>query len=185
MLGVQSTSSLRSNSLATSAVEGRDWVYQRLAATTAPVIVDVGPGEGTYSILGRHLRLDAKWIGVEVYHPYIARYHLDQKYDEVIIGNVVDYDFPDQPFVVLLGDVIEHLTYTEAVELLILVHELADEIMVSVPIVESIQGEVDGNCHEAHLHQWSFEEMEAMLPGCESWRGDTVGRFWWKKKYKL
>lgn len=171
--------------MATSAAEGRDWIYARLFETHTPYIVDVGPGEGTYSILGRHLRLDAKWIGIEVHAPYVERYHLDQKYDEVIVGNVlhINWDlWPHNPFTVLLGDVVEHLPYDNACLLLKCLLRNATEIMVSVPIVESIQGEVDGNCHEAHLYQWTFEEMEAMLPGCESWRGDQVGRFWWKRQ---
>lgn len=171
--------------MATSAAEGRDWIYERIGRTTTPTIIDVGPGEGTYSILARHLRLDARWIGVEIHQPYIERYHLDQKYDEVIVGNAFHLDWeqwPARPFTVLLGDVIEHLPYDQAVDLIHCFLRNASEIMVSVPIVESIQGEVDGNCHEAHLYQWTFEEMEAMLPGCESWQGGTVGRFWWKRQ---
>lgn len=170
--------------MATSGAEGRDWVYQRIARTTTPVIVDAGPGEGTYSVLGRHLRLDAKWIAVEIHKPYVERYHLEQKYDEVIVGDISRQFFhhwPYDPFTILLGDVIEHMEYRTAVELIRTLLMNATEIMISIPIVESIQGEVDGNCHEAHLYQWTFEEMEAMLPGCESWRGAMIGRFWWRR----
>lgn len=168
----------RWRALATSGSEGRGWVYERIARTSTPAIVDVGPGEGTYSILGRHLRLDAKWYAVEIHEPYVERYHLDQKYDAIIIADVMSFPFPAEPYTVLLGDIVEHLPYEKAVELLEYVKANATEVMVSVPIVESIQGEVDGNCHEAHLYQWTFEEMEAMLPGCESWRGHMIGRFW-------
>ena len=167
--------------MATSGSEGRDWVYQRIARTTADIIVDVGPGEGTYSILGRHLRLDAKWYGVEVFTPYIERYHLLQKYDGIFEMSITEFFAPLVPYVIFFGDVLEHLPYEKAVEILGYHLEYASEIMVSIPIVESIQGEVDGNCHEAHLYQWTFEEMEAMLPGCESWRGAMIGRFWWRR----
>lgn len=167
--------------MATSASEGRDWIYERIRRTTTPLVVDVGPGEGTYSILGRHLRPDAKWIAVEVYEPYIERYHLEQKYDEVINRSVLHFPSPAPPYTILFGDVIEHLEYEKAVEILQYHLLTASEIMVSIPIIESIQGEVDGNCHEAHLYQWEFEEMENMLPGCETWKGSTVGRFWWRR----
>lgn len=170
--------------MATSAAEGRGWVYEHLAQTTAPVIVDVGAGEGTYSILGRHLRLDAKWVAIEIYHPYIERYHLDQKYDEVVSGDATRIDWgrwPDQPFIVLLGDVVEHMYHHDAVRLLERLHRNATEIMVSIPIVESIQGTVDGNCYETHLHQWSFADVEALLPWTDTWKGDQIGRFWWKR----
>lgn len=170
--------------MATSAAEGRGWVYERIARSSTPVILDVGPGEGTYSILGRHLRLDAKWIGLEIHEPYVERYHLEQKYDEIVIGNVlhVNWDkWPERPCTVLLGDIIEHLPHLDAVRLMHRIRRNACEVMVSIPIVESIQGCVDGNEHEAHLHQWSFEEMKNLLPGCETWRGDTVGRYWWRR----
>lgn len=164
----------------TSAAEGRGWVYDRIAATTVPVIIDVGPGEGTYSILARHLRLDAKWIGVEVHRPYINRYRLAEKYDDIWQMDVRDVEWPVmERFAAILGDVIEHLPRQDAVELLGLLKAKASHLMVSVPIIESCQGEVDGNPHEAHLHQWSFGEMSTLLPGAESWRGDIVGRWWW------
>lgn len=168
--------------MATSAAEGRDWIYERIRRSTTEAIVDVGPGEGTYSILGRHLRLDAKWYAVEIYTPYIERYHLEQKYDHVYPIGVEEYPGPEEDtYLILFGDVIEHLPYDRAVRLLEFFKKDATEIMVSIPIIESIQGTVDGNCHEAHLHQWTFEEMEKLLPGCESWRGATVGRFWWRR----
>lgn len=165
----------------TSAAEGRDWVYERIKRTTTPTIYDVGPGEGTYSILGRHLRLDAEWIGVEIYEPYIERFNLLEKYDEILVKNVLDVEWPkDRPFTVLLGDVIEHMPYWQAYNLIATLQERADEIMVSLPIIDSPQGAVNGNEHEAHVHQWAFEDMEALLPTAESWRGEILGRFWWR-----
>lgn len=168
--------------MATSGSEGRDWIYERIRRSTTQAIVDVGPGEGTYSILARHLRLDAKWYAVEIHRPYVERYHLEQKYDRVYPMNILEYPGPEEDtYTILFGDIIEHLPYEDAVRVLEFFKKDATEIMVSIPIVESIQGEVDGNCHEAHLYQWTFEEMEAMLPGCESWRGAMIGRFWWRR----
>ena len=155
-------------------------MYERLARTTTPTIVDIGPGEGTYSILGRHLRLDANWIGVEVYEPYIDRFSLREKYNEIVVSNVLDYQWPTEPFTVLMGDVIEHLSFWHAYSLLEMLKAKATEIMVSLPIVYSPQGPVHGNDHEAHLHDWDFESMKELLPGCESWQGEILGRYWWR-----
>lgn len=168
-----------------STSDGRGWVYDRIGRTTAPVIFDGGAGQGTYSILARHLRLDAKWIALEIYEPYIERFVLTEKYDEVL--NVDLRDWPtDEPipesYVLLLGDVLEHMTRDEAVELLDYHKQYADEIMVSVPIVYSPQDSCFGNDHEAHLHHYHFEEMLALLPGCESFRGVQVGRYWWRSE---
>jgi hypothetical protein len=165
----------------TSNPEGKHWAYERIARTVAPIIVDVGPGEGTYSDLAHETRPDALWIGVEIFEPYVEKYGLRGKYDEIAIADAREYAFPQRPFVLLAGDVIEHMPYDDAVELLNRAKSAADEIMVSVPIVEFCQGEMGGNAHEAHLYHWGFEEMAAQLPGCETWRGEVVGRFWWKR----
>lgn len=165
----------------TSAAEGRGWVAERLAATTSPVIVDVGAGEGTYSILGRHLRLDARWIGLEIHPPYVERYRLMEKYDEVHLCDVRRYSWPERGFVALCGDVLEHLPHADAITVLEALVARADAVMVSLPIIESIQGAVGGNVHEAHLHQWTFDEMHRLLGGCDAWRGEILGRFWWTR----
>jgi 2-polyprenyl-3-methyl-5-hydroxy-6-metoxy-1,4-benzoquinol methylase len=49
-------------------------------------ILDVGPGQGTYSKLIRHLgyRMDA----VEVWAPYVDEFRLREHYDNVYIENI-------------------------------------------------------------------------------------------------
>ncbi|OYN80434.1 class I SAM-dependent methyltransferase [Mycolicibacterium sphagni] len=159
--------------------EGRDWAVDRIAATTTPVVVDIGCGEGTYSDLARGWRADAHWIGVEIHAPYVDRFELTRKYDEVVIADARTYSFPREPFTLLAGDVIEHLTRPDALAFLARARAAAAEIMVSVPIIDYPQHGHDGNEHEAHLDQWTFDEMADQLPGCDTWRGDVVGRYWW------
>lgn len=156
-------------------------MYERIKRTTTPVIVDIGPGEGTYSILARHLRFDARWIGVEVFDPYIERFSLREKYDEIVVANVLDYQWPTEPFTVLMGDVIEHLSFWHAYNLLEMLKTKATEIMVSLPIVYSPQGCVHGNEFESHLYQWDFESMKEIMSPCESWQGEVLGRYWWQR----
>lgn len=165
-----------------STSDGRGWVSDRIAKTKAPVIFDGGAGEGTYSVLARHLRWDARWIALEIHEPYVERFLLEHKYDEVRVMDLLDWT-PDVPtFVILLGDVLEHMEHDDAVTLLEFCRSTADEIMVSVPIVYAPQGACYGNAHEEHRYHWAFEEMLALLPGCESFRGVEVGRFWWKRE---
>lgn len=165
----------------TSAAEGREWVTNRIADTTAETIVDVGPGEGTYSILGRHLRLDARWLGVEIFEPYVERFMLGQKYDDIVVADIRDWVPVLGDYVILFGDVIEHLPRADAEHLVKWHQRFCEEMMVSVPIVDSPQGACFGNDHETHLHQWTFEEMSELVGECESWRGRQVGRWWWKR----
>lgn len=165
----------------TSTYDGRGWAYNRLADSKAETVIDVGAGEGTYSILARHLIWWAEWYAVEVHFPYVERFMLGEKYDHVVVTDIRYWRPELTNYLVIFGDVIEHLKYEDALDVLKFHLDRADEIMVSVPIVDSPQGEVQGNPHEAHLHQWTFEEMESLLPGCESFRGVQVGRFWWRR----
>lgn len=152
-------------------------------STDVSTVVDVGPGEGTYSTLGRHILWAARWMSVEAFEPYVERFLLGQKYDDVIVGDIRGWK-PDYLFdyLILFGDVLEHMPKDDAIEVLNWHMEHALEIYVSVPIVHSPQGSCFGNDLEAHLHQWTFEEMSGMLPGAESFRGVQVGRWWWRRE---
>ena len=60
-------------------------------------------------------------------------------------------------------------------------------ILVSVPIVDSPQGTVDGNPHEAHLHQWDQDDMDQVLADLghgtlEAYYGNTLGVWWWSRR---
>ena len=62
-------------------------------------ILDVGPGIGTYSDLLRSegYRIDA----VEIFAPYISKYNLLEKYDNVFIDDICKFDFKDYDFIIL------------------------------------------------------------------------------------
>ena len=162
--------------------EGRDWAVHRIAKTTAPVVIDIGCGEGTYSDLARGWRSDALWVGVEVWEPYVDEFELWRKYDVVAVKDAREFPFRQMPFVLLAGDVLEHMPRSDAIALLERAKTHAEAIMISVPVVEYPQhAHEDGNPFEAHLDQWTFGTMwEYLTDGVlEGWRGNVVGRFWW------
>ena len=164
----------------TSDPEGRDWSVQRIAQTAAPIIIDLGPGQGTYSDLAKGWRPDAWWVGVEIWPPYVKQFELWRKYDVVAIRDARNLDFPKTPFVLLAGDVLEHMHRSDALDILHRAKEHAEAIMVSVPIVDYPQ-HGHHNPYEEHLDQWTFAQMWDVLSDgvVEGWRGETVGRFWW------
>lgn len=161
--------------------DGRGWAALRLARARPSRVIDVGPGEGIYSMLMRPLTRSAVWECVEVWEPYVDRFGLVAKYDQVHVTDVRDFTFPEAAFTVLLGDVVEHLPEQDARDLLARLKERADHIMVSVPVIRIEQGPVHGNPYEEHLHHWAFEEMDALMDHCPSYRGEVLGRWWWSR----
>lgn len=166
----------------TSAREGRQFFTDWLAHNGHGLqrVLDFGPGEGTYSILGRHLTPNASWKAVEIYEPYVERYDLDQKYDEILIGNMLNLDEPPYDLGIF-GDVLEHVSHDHALQTLAVEASRANHLFVSVPIVPAPQGPSHGNEAEAHQYDWSFDEMTDILRNygrVDSWLGHIVGRWW-------
>ena len=124
--------------------EVRDWFLTNVP--TSKRILDVGPGVGTYSDLLRSFdyRIDA----VEIFEPYVDKYKLREKYDNVYINSIVVFDIKDYDFIIL-GDVLEHLPENYAKELINDIVNSGKECLVAIPY-EMEQGEHEGNVHETH-----------------------------------
>lgn len=140
----------------TSLPEGKAWITERVKQLNPMIILDLGVGMGTYSHLLRPI-LDpvCVFIGFEIYEPYIARYDLNKHYHAILIEDVRNVRaFPDCD-VVILGDILEHMTYIDAALLVERSRRAARKaVFLSLPIIEWPQGALGGNEHEAHLHSW-------------------------------
>jgi hypothetical protein len=181
----------------TSDAEGKDWSLERFKRHLPDTVTDVGPGEGTYAKLFRPVHEGVWWTAVEIHRPYVKKFRLNstktrRMYDEIHVEDVRESEAHlFHRDLVILGDIAEHLPREDAVALLHRIVEGPEDapgahhILVSVPIVESVQGEVDGNPHEAHLHQWDADDMDAVLAGLggnvDSLRGNTLGVWWWSR----
>lgn len=117
------------------------------------VIIDVGAGQGKYRVLlTEYEAVDA----VEVFEPYVEQNNLRALYRDVYVKDVVEWI--DSSFrwehvkdaVVIMGDVLEHLTYDDAYRVICYLCLWAREIIVVVPY-EYPQDEEDGNVHQRHL----------------------------------
>ena len=114
---------------------------------TTKKILDVGPGEGTYSKLLRELGY--KMDCIEIYEPYVETYNLREQYDNVFVGNIVGFDISDYDFIIL-GDVLEHISELEAQKLIDSIVYSGKKCLVSVPYLME-QNESEGNVYESHL----------------------------------
>ncbi|MFJ8594864.1 class I SAM-dependent methyltransferase [Streptomyces sp. NPDC093598] len=178
----------------TSIAEGKDWSLRLFVQHQPDTVCDVGPGEGTYAKLFRPAHHGVWWTAIEIYKPYIRRYGLKntakrkEMYDEV---HTLDARVaPDHLFhrdLVIFGDVLEHMAWGDAGDLLRKAEAAgAWNILVSLPIVEAPQGEVDGNPHEEHVHHWDADDMDSVLAelggNVQPMRGDTLGVWWWSRR---
>lgn len=134
---------------------------------TIATVVDIGPGSGTYINLIKETAnccTHARWIGIEIWKPYIEQFKLESRYDQIINQDVRTVDWSDlKPSVVIAGDVLEHMTKTDAMALVDRILATNATLIVSIPIRYMPQDEhAYENPHEAHIKDdWSHEEVMA------------------------
>lgn len=165
-----------------SDADGKAWALEQYQGARPATVVDIGPGCGTYADLMRpHHR--AIWTGVEAWGPYVAEYDLATKYDRVVVADA-RWVNPNVFSVglVILGDVLEHMTGVEALALIDSIRSRAASMLISVPLVHLDQDAWAGNPFETHVDHWTFADMDAALGHPElSYEGPTLGCWWWTR----
>jgi glycosyltransferase involved in cell wall biosynthesis len=141
-------------------------------------ILDLGTGSGTYSDrFSKTLlpRSEFWWMGVEIWEPYVKEFDLDAKYDQLFVEDARDFVRSDMyKFdICFIGDLIEHMSKEDAIELVMRASQIANLVIISIPIVHYPQGEYKGNPYEAHVKDdWSHEEV---LEICDPFTWATDG----------
>lgn len=163
--------------------ENKDVVIRWYKAIKPRSVLDIGAGAGTYAKLIAD-KAGAHWTALEVWTPYIKRYKLADKYDQVIVADAryLDYSLI-KPDMVIAGDVLEHMTKAEAQSVIDRFKEHANSIIICVPLVHLDQSAYMGNWFEEHKDHWTYEDMCSYLGGGlqESVKGETLGYFLWQK----
>ena len=169
--------------------------------------LDIGVGEGAYLNWLKHKRLPggdkfqtleqnweldagplagSKWTGVEVWEPYIKEFDLESRYDKIINQDVrkIDYDSIGPFDVAIAGDVLEHMTKEDAMQVVNNVLDVSTYLFISIPIIHYPQEEAHGNPYEAHVKDdWSHGEMMSTFPQIvKSHAGRRVGVYMLTKK---
>ena len=110
-------------------------------------ILDVGPGSGTYGkLLSGYFQMD----GLEIHEPYVDKFNLRSIYKNVMVGNIVTFDFSEYDYIIL-GDVLEHIPKEEAIDLVDRINNAGKKCLIAVPYLYE-QDECEGNIYETH-HQ--------------------------------
>lgn len=129
-------------------------------------VLDVGAGKGKYRLLlPEYSHVDA----VEIWERYVTGYRLREMYRAVYVRNIVElvqeFGMADVKYdVVIMGDVLEHLTVNDAQITLTWLKRVAGELLVIVPYNYE-QGEEHGNPYQRHEQpDLTVESMHERYP---------------------
>jgi hypothetical protein len=118
-------------------------------------ILDAGAGCGTYSDL---LKNKFPYIdGVEIFPDYVDMFNLHSKYNHLFVANILDFDISAYDYIIL-GDIIEHMTFVQARNFLDKIESLGKKCLVGVPY-NYPQGASMGNTFETHLQDDLTEKL--------------------------
>lgn len=145
-----------------SSYQGKEWTaaFVDFKKDEIKNILDLGPGQGTYySLLHKQLE-GSVWHGVEVFLPYIIQFRLEYYYNRIYHTDVREF-IPEQDYdLIIAGDILEHMTKEQAIELVDKMLEKTKYFLISIPIVHWPQDAINNNPYEIHIKDdWSDEEM--------------------------
>ena len=158
----------------------RDWITQFRPFK----ILDVGVGAGDYGWIIRNLSYPCELHGVEIYAPYIAEFRLHHFYDYIYNEDIRKINLQNDYDLMIFGDVLEHMTKEEVLELWPKMKKRARFLWISLPI--KVEGrswsvghkqppaEYATNIYEKHLHSWTYDEILCDL-----------GPFLWTVPFKI
>lgn len=139
-------------------------------------ILDVGPYDGrwSYRLFDTFKHMDA----VEAFEPYVERFSLKSRYENIFISDVLDFEF-DYYDVIIIGDVLEHLTIEQSHKLIEKIYNKCGQLIIIVPY-EFPQDEYDENQYQIHkqedltdeIFKQRYPEFDLML--CDELRGCYV-----------
>ena len=140
--------------------ENKPWALEKIKEIDPKTVLDCGAGAGTYlDLIKANLGYQTIVVGVEAWYPYIIKYDLEDRYDILYPIDVRDmasfqYDL------VILGDILEHMSEDDAVLLWNRISEEAKYALISIPIIHYEQGAINDNPYEVHVEEdWTTEKV--------------------------
>jgi hypothetical protein len=125
-------------------------------------IVDFGAGQGIYCNLIKGVMPHIKMIAVEIWKPYIEKYKLNERYDQVNNSNILTDEWPEADMAIF-GDVLEHMEMQEAIGTVESALQKYRHVAISIPIADTLQGPECGNPYEEHKYLWTMDELNQIF----------------------
>lgn len=134
-------------------------------------LLDIGVGFGKYGFLSReylemwnsgneYLQWTRQIDGIEAFQSYLTPVH-EKIYNTIFQGDAMNIlpSLNDRYDLILLIDVLEHFSYGDGLKILEQCRRCSSNIIISVPKVMSVQGEVYGNPYETHKYNWKPKDF--------------------------
>jgi 2-polyprenyl-3-methyl-5-hydroxy-6-metoxy-1,4-benzoquinol methylase len=144
----------------------KPWTQEKIIELKPTTVLDVGAGQGVYlDLIRQGLGAGVVVNAVEVWQPYIDQFDLENRYDKLFAMDVRDltnfaYDL------IILGDVLEHMSEDSAVELWNRISQQARHAIISIPIIHYHQDAINGNPYEVHVEEdWNTERVLKTFKG--------------------
>jgi hypothetical protein len=158
-----------------SVIQGKEeikrWVDSR---DDIKIIVDVGAGSATYpKLLGDKY----KYIGIEVWEPYLKMFDLDKYYLKLIVKDISNIKEWPEGDLIIFGDVLEHLGKTEALKVLIKASWRYKHLIISIPLGVYRSKIQYGNIYEKHISEWDYQEIAELLNWEVKFSSKNIGIF--------
>lgn len=136
---------------------GKDEIREYLLTKKCKRVLDIGVGRGTYGIL---LEKVSYLVGVDVIdyrgvfediNKYYNEYHIGDTRDVTFISGLGYFDL------IIMGDVLEHISVEEAQNCLKQYKEISDSVLVAVPY--EYKQVVETNTYENHVQDDLTHEL--------------------------
>jgi len=168
-----------------SSKEGKDVILDWVRDLELAAVLDIGAGSGTYRklFIKNKVPCIASWTAIEAWEPYIQKFNLTDLYNTVINQDIRQVDFSSIGPVDLtfMGDVLEHVTKQESINIVKHVMTISKYAVISIPIVHWPQHDLHGNPFEVHVKDdWSDLEVKETFAQyiTKSWAGEKIGVYW-------
>lgn len=143
-------------------------------------VLDVGAGAGIYGqLLNDYYILEA----VDVFKPTVDNLRTLPFYEDVFLSDIRSFTYPSQYEIIIMGDVIEHLSVEDTQKVISLARENCNHLMVAIPY-QYKQNSIYGNDAEIHIQDDLTKELfDERYPDFELLFGnDSYGYYLWSRK---
>lgn len=151
-----------------SVLRGKDWVEDFYVEHKGEIysVLDIGCGRGIWAGCLKSNKPEVLWHGIEIWDPYIKKYwkNLSRLYDEIFSANIINFDYFRNYDLIIMGDVLEHMTLENAKKVLKDAINHSKYICVSMPLGDDPHPAEHGNPYQEHItNHWTLAKMKKLI----------------------